>query len=76
MTNNTRTRKWIFGVALLGLLIIAVKFMLCSLVVWALWNYLLTSLITSLSALSFGKAMIISAVLSVVRYLLTSNKSK
>lgn len=76
MTNNTRTRKWIFGVALLGLLIIAVKFMLCSLVVWALWNYLLTSLITSLAALSFGKAMIISAILSVVRYLLTPKKSK
>lgn len=74
MTN--KARKWVFGVALLGLLIIAVKFMLCSLVVWALWNYLLTSLITSLSVLSFGKAMIISAVLSVVRYLLTSNKSK
>lgn len=76
MTNNTRTRKWIFGVALLGLLTIALKFMLCSLVVWVLWNYLLTSLITSLATLSFGKAMIISAVLSVVRYLLTLNKSK
>lgn len=74
MTNKTRTRNWLFGVALLGLLIIAVKFMLCSLVVWALWNYLLTSLITSLSVLSFGKAMIISAVLSVVRYLLTPKK--
>jgi hypothetical protein len=74
MKNNTI--KWVFGVALLGLLVIAVKFMLCSLVVWALWNYLLTSLITSLAALSFGKAMIISAVLSVVRYLLTPKKSK
>lgn len=74
MKNNTR--KWLFGVALLGLLVIAVKFMLCSLVVWALWNYLLTSLITSLAVLSFGKAMIIAAVLCVVRYLLTSNKSK
>ena len=73
---SNKARKWIFGVALLGLFIIAVKFMLCSLVVWALWNYLLTSLITSLVAISFGKAMIIAAVLCVVRYLLTSNKSK
>ena len=76
MTNKARTRKWVFGVALLGLLIIALKFMLCSLVVWALWNYLLTSLITSLATLSFGKAMIIAAVLSVVRYLLIPKKHK
>lgn len=73
---SNKARKWIFGVALLGLLIIAVKFMLCSLVVWLLWNYLLTSLITSLATLSFGKAMIISAVLCVVRELLTPKKSK
>ena len=73
---SNKARKWIFGVALLGLLVIAVKFMLCSLVVWVVWNYLLTSLITSLTALSFGKAMIISAILSVVRYLLTPKKSK
>ena len=71
-----KARKWIFGVALLGLLLIALKFMLCSLVVWALWNYLLTSLITTLAALSFGKAMIISAVLCVVRELLTPKTSK
>ena len=73
---SNKARKWIFGVALLGLLVIAVKFMLCSLVVWVLWNYLLTSLITSLAALSFGKAMIISVVLCVVRELLTPKKSK
>lgn len=73
---KNKARKLVFGVALLGLLVIAVKFMLCSLAVWALWNYLLTSLITSLAALSFGKAMIISAVLSVVRYLLIPKTSK